>query len=788
MRRWGIRLLAVMMRELKWLFTDRVAFCTLICIPLIALPVLSWTFSRSVIHDLKVAVVDADQSHTSLIFTQAVSASPSVSLSRRYQDLSAAAEAIRNGDIIATVYIPPEFEREMAAGQQPQIVLLYNNQYLTPGSVAANGLRGAINAATGAANEFQLTQFITGVKAPLVGAGPVLVSEAVQGNTEGNYAELLMRSVGPTVLHITITIIATFSMGMEFRRRKGLAEVLAVAGGSPFVALLGKSLPLLFIGITMMSMLAAAQNMFYGLTIKGSGLMIFAAEIAILAAYQGLGMSLSLLMRDMASSLGLAGMIISPAFGYAGVGMPIFAMNTFSQCWSAILPLRWYLQVFFDQATRGVPVQASASPFLLLLALMVFYNVIAWGRLVALSRNKELQTAKQETLISEWCKPTITSIMMTEIRRIICYRASFSFFIIGGLFYGVYYPQPYLGQIIRKTPIAVVDHDNSGMSQELIMALDATDALEIKVRASSLGEAQDAMNKGKVFAIVEIPTDMTRNILRGNTSSLPVYTDGTYFSIRSKTLSGIVSAVLAQDADKLAFKGREDSGMARFGMARIAPAELLSEPLYNPAGGYASYAVPAAFVLIIQQVLLLGAAGLSPLFPSRTQQRRPIQDAVIGVLGQTLAHTVMIFPATVYLFVIMNRVYEFSTLGSTFDLALMTIPFLLSTSLMAQAMGYWFKNGFTAVVLFVAVGLPIFFLVGAAWPMESIPPLLQYLAKCIPSSTAIDGIVRINQMGASLHGVIHNWLVLWLLTAVYFVLAVLPRCLLGKPSFQEQTV
>ena len=33
-------------------------------------------------------------------------------------------------------------------------------------------------------------------------------------------------------------------------------------------------------------------------------------------------------------------------------------------------------------------------------------------------------------------------------------------------------------------------------------------------------------------------------------------------------------------------------------------------PLFNPTGGYASYVVPAAFVLILQQTLLIGAAML----------------------------------------------------------------------------------------------------------------------------------------------------------------------------------
>jgi HlyD family secretion protein len=36
-------------------------------------------------------------------------------------------------------------------------------------------------------------------------------------------------------------------------------------------------------------------------------------------------------------------------------------------------------------------------------------------------------------------------------------RGVFSFLVVAPFFYGVFYPQPYLGQLVRKMPIAVVD-------------------------------------------------------------------------------------------------------------------------------------------------------------------------------------------------------------------------------------------------------------------------------------------------------------------------------------------
>ena len=64
-------------------------------------------------------------------------------------------------------------------------------------------------------------------------------------------------------------------------------------------------------------------------------------------------------------------------------------------------------------------------------------------------------------------------------------------------------------------------------------------------------------------------------------------------------------------------------------------------------------------------------------------------------------------------------------------------------------------------------------MVGVSWPVEAIPDLLRSASRVFPSTSAIDGLVRINQMGASLRDVSRDWLSLWTLTGVYAVLAML---------------
>ncbi len=83
--------------------------------------------------------------------------------------------------------------------------------------------------------------------------------------------------------------------------------------------------------------------------------------------------------------MSLVRIIASPAFGYAGVGLPVLAMNGFAKAWGALLPIRWYQLLLFDQAARGSPVHASAPAFAILAGMALGLFALAWWRLSRLS-------------------------------------------------------------------------------------------------------------------------------------------------------------------------------------------------------------------------------------------------------------------------------------------------------------------------------------------------------------------------------------------------------------------
>lgn len=513
----GLALVAT--REIRWFRRDGVAAFLIIGVPLIAFAVLAMTFSSAVVRGLGVVVVDADRSPTSMVFVQAVAAAPGISVTRRANDLSAATRAILSGEAIAAAYIPADFERDLAAGRRPQIEVFYNTQFMTPGNIAGKGLRDAISAAA------TMVAPIRGVPPLPPWVGQLVVEQYVLTNPALNYAQFLLRAVLPTVLHVVIAVTTGYAVGSEFSRRS-MRAWLQCAGGSPLTALVGKIAPLFGAFLLLMVVLLVIIHGIFGLPFRGDAVMMAAAACLFILAYQSLAALIQLLVGNLALGLSLTAVLVSPAFGYAGVGFPVIGMEGFAKYWGGVLPLRWYIEILFDQAARGSPVQSSAVPFAILGAMAIVFFALAWLRLRSLVRGGAAAPKRRDarpTTATIVVGPGVTGAFGAEWRRVLSDRSVLGLFVIAPLLYGIYYPQPYLGQLLRDVPIAVVDHDRTSLSRRFIQTLDAHEAVKVALRADTLSDAQRALYDRQVFAILDVPVSTEREVLKGNDARLPAY-------------------------------------------------------------------------------------------------------------------------------------------------------------------------------------------------------------------------------------------------------------------------
>ncbi|GGO80309.1 hypothetical protein GCM10011348_16660 [Marinobacterium nitratireducens] len=354
--------------------------------------------------------------------------------------------------------------------------------------------------------------------------------------------------------------------------------------------------------------------------------------------------------------------------------------------------------------------------------------------------------------------------MQAALGRLFSDPASRATMVMSIIIYAIIYPQPYSAEVIRDVPVAVVDQDGSNASRELIRRIDAAEGARVLATVDGLPQAESLFYARRITGLVIVPANFERDLLNGDPAPIAAYGDAGYFLIYN-AMMGAVNNAAQSLGHEIRYGRLTGAGIAPdTAQALIAPLSVTSVALFNPQGGYASYVVPAAFVLIVQQTLLMGIgilhAGRKP-----TQGVRMAAAPLVYVLFYCLwiAVTQLLLP----------EVYGIPRLGTWWHLYVVAIPFLMAVCALGFVLAQLIRSREGVIFVLVVMGIPLFFLSGVSWPIQSVPAPIQTLALLIPSTTALTAFVQVDQMGADLGAVADK--VIWELTlaAAYTLIALL---------------
>ncbi len=366
--------------------------------------------------------------------------------------------------------------------------------------------------------------------------------------------------------------------------------------------------------------------------------------------------------------------------------------------------------------------------------------------------------------------------MLDELRAVFADSQVRSILLVSLVIYAVIYPLPYRAELLRDVPVVLIDQDRTTTSADLVRRVDASEAVAISTDASDMAQAIRLVQERRAYGVLLIPEGFERNLLRGRQSPVAVYADASYFLMYQRVMQGAAVPIRQMGAEvevaRLMASGA-GLGVAR---AQVSPANQVEVALFNPAASYATYVLPAAFVLILQQTILMGLALTAT-------RRRPGGDHPVWlVLGRMVAWVAIYAVLLPVYLIVLPALYDLPNLGHVGDVLAIGLPFVLAVGLLAQCVAAVFRSGAVVQVVLLAVGLPFFFLSGFAWPVEAIPPFLNGMAQFVPSTPAIDGLVRVSQMGARLPDLAQTLWHLWALTGGLALAAILIEALKAKPA------
>ena len=362
-----------------------------------------------------------------------------------------------------------------------------------------------------------------------------------------------------------------------------------------------------------------------------------------------------------------------------------------------------------------------------------------------------------------------------ELRTLVSDRTIMLTLFGGVFFYSFLYPQPYLQQLPREEPVVVINEDGSQLSRQLEFMADATAQVRLVARVSSLDEARQWLIDGRASGILLIPRHFYRDLLLGKSVTLSYSGDASYFLVYGTIAEGLAQAsgtLAAQVKVARLLSHGEALPQAATGWSAVGLNVL---PVFNPTMGYVNYVVPAVFVLILHQVLLMGAGILGAT--QNQQHERGISGywQKAPVLPLLLARTLVLgglflIPVS-YFFGFCLDHYQITRNASPTTLWLFVLPFVLATTMLGVLLGALLRRRDLPSQIVLLSSLPLVFLAGFIWPVELIPAPLNWLAQWLPSTPAIAGFLRLNQMGTDFAQVAPLWWQLWGLAVLYGALA-----------------
>lgn len=794
----------VLCRELRRMTSRRLYFGVCLVLPLFCLFFMATIFGSGQMENIPIGIVDQDNTATSRQIVRNISAVPTFKVTRHFTDETAARQAVQRKEIYGYLSIPTGFTQRATTGMDATLSYYYHYALLSVGSELMAAFETALapvalspiamEAVSLGVSQEQITTFLL----------PVQSSMHPLYNPDLDYSIYLSQPFFYVLFQILILLITVYIIGSELKFHTA-QEWLITVRGNILTAVVGKLLPYTFI-FSVIGILA--NYILYGvlhIPFHGSLLMMNLMTILFIIATQALAVFIFSIFPRIAYIISIVSMVGSLGATLSGVTFPVTSMYPPVHAASYLFPVRHFTEIaqsmlYFDSGF-GYYWQSAAILWLFpLVALLILPRLKHW----ILKDKEELSICEHETPLPRVHNTSHNSIATVIFRewRSISTNAAILLVLMGGIFaYGLLYNLMYAPNLVRKTPVAIVDNSHSALSREYIRLLNATPQASVYALTPNYLEAKEWLKQSKVDGILYLPADFDARVGRGEQSVFTVYASTDAF-LNFKNLQEASSRVMLAVNDAHRAEGAvflPPQGL--LAVASSAPVNVSGTALYNYTEGYGSYLIPAVMIIIIFQTLLMVIGMVtgeeaerkclptttpygylpplnSPVSRGRTTSRKEEnsdssawRQALYNISGRTFVYVMLYFIFALFLLGLLPHFFSIPNIGNGRDIITMMIPFLLGTSFFGLAASRYFTDSEAPLLMIAFFSVGYIFLSGVSYPLELMPWYWQAAHYVVPAAPAVLAFVKLNSMGGTLADIRPEMITLWIQVIVYFLLS-----------------
>lgn len=367
----------------------------------------------------------------------------------------------------------------------------------------------------------------------------------------------------------------------------------------------------------------------------------------------------------------------------------------------------------------------------------------------------------------------ILDVWKNELIRSLTDIGALVFFVIVPLLYPLLYAYLYNNESVREVPTVVVDNCHTSMSRDFLRKADASGDVKIIGHCADMQEAIELIHEHKAYCLIYIPAEFQKNIIEGKQAIVELYSDMSGLLYYKAVLSACTEVSLEMNQE---IKAQRLVGATKEQAEAFAyPIKYEYVPMFNTQSGFATFLIPAVLMMIIQQTMLLGIGML--LGDERENKRKGIMAEHLKgkrpleiLIGKATGYLNIYIPVVAYLVCIIPVLFGHIHIWQWKDMIAFMIPFIFACIFFCMFISTFSYDRESFIVLFVFMSVPLLFMSGISWPGSAIPPVWKYISYLFPGTFAVNGYVRMSEMGALLKDVHWEFVSLWVQAIVYFLL------------------
>ncbi len=288
----------------------------------------------------------------------------------------------------------------------------------------------------------------------------------------------------------------------------------------------------------------------------------------------------------------------------------------------------------------------------------------------------------------------------------------------------------------RDLPVAVVDNDHTSLSRLISRMTDATPIAAADRSYISLKDARNALEKGKVDAILYIPEATEKGILKGENSTVVLYLNNANVVKAGLINSGVRKALSTLSAEIKLNKQLQQGKTQRQAIARIMPVQLHSVVLFNPFISYSYFLTLGLMPIVLIVFTLLGtthAIGSELLRGSGPKWLAAANGNIIYALcGKILPYTIIFSIIAVFMNIILFHNLGLPLNGKLHIILISEILLIISYQFLSIFLLGLFSNLRLSLSLGSAYSMLALTYSGLTFPVTAMPAFGQAFAHIFP--------------------------------------------------------